>query len=166
MPRIVLAPVVAVALFAAPAAAWAKTIALAGTAPVATITIPDGWDTTAADGGLESLSSDKAVYLSGEIVASEDLKAAGQEVARTLAEQKIKIDPKSQKAVPLNVAGMPGAAISWDASDADGPTQVHMVVLKAKPGQQVVLLRWGDADAEKAHAAEIDAIVKSIAPIK
>ena len=68
--------------------------------------------------------------------------------------------------MPLSVSGMPGAAISWDATDADGPTQVHMVVLKAKPGQQVVLLRWGDADAEKAHTSEIDAIVKSVAPVK
>ena len=166
MLKFVLAPVLAIALAAAMSAAAAKTVTLAGDAPVATITIPDAWDTTATDGGLECLSPDKAIYLSGEIVSSEDLKAAGQEVARTLAEQKIKLDPKSQKAVPLTVAGMPGAAISWDASDADGPTQVHMVVLKAKPGQQVVLLRWGASDSEKAHAGEIDAIVKSVAPIK
>lgn len=158
-------PVLAVALLGA-APACAKSVKLSADAPVATITIPDSWDTTASDGGLESLSPDKTVYLSGEIVASADLKAAGQEVARTLAEQKIKIDPKSQKAMPLTVAGMPGAAISWDATDADGPTQVHMVVLKAKPGEQVLLLRWGDADAEKTHAAEIDAILKSVAPIK
>ena len=151
---------------ALPAAALAKSVTLSSDVPVATLTIPDAWDTTVSDGDAESLSPDKTLYLSGEIVASEDLKAAGQEVAHTLADQKIQLDPKTQKAVPLNVAGMPGAAISWDASDADGPTQVHMVVLKAKPGQQVVLLRWGDADAEKAHAAEIEAIVKSIAPVK
>ena len=151
---------------AVPAAALAKEVKLGGDAPVATLVVPDGWDTAASDGALESLSPDKAIYLSGEVVASEDLKAAGQEVSRTLAEQKIKLDPKTQKATPLTIAGMPGAAISWDAADADGPTQVHMVVLKVRPGQEVVLLRWGDADAETAHAAEIDAIVKSVAPVK
>lgn len=163
MVKVVLALLLVAAL---PAGAFAKQVMLGAGPAVATITIPDAWDTTATDGDVESLSPDKAIYLSGEIVASEDLKAAGQEVAHTLAEQKIKLDAKSQKAVPLTVAGMPGAAISWDAADADGPTQVHMVVLKAKPGQQVLLLRWGDADAETAHAGEIDAIVKSIAPVK
>ncbi len=166
MPKIVFAPVLAVALLLAPATARAKTVTLAGDAPVATVTIPDAWDTTASEGALESLSPDKAIYLSGEIVASQDLKAAGQEVAHTLAEQKIKLDPKSQKAVPLTVAGMPGAAISWEATDTEGPTQVHMIVLKAKPGQQVMLLRWGDAKAEASHAAEIEAIVKSVVPAK
>ena len=167
MPKIVFAPVLAVALLTAAAgAAFAKSVTLAGDSPVATLTIPDAWDTTAADGGLETLSPDKAIYLSGEIVASEDLKAAGQEVAKTLTEQKIKIDPKTQKAAPLTIAGMPGAAISWDGTDEDGPTQVHMIVLKARPGQQVMLLRWGDAKAEADHAAEIDAIVKSVVPIR
>gem|GEM_PF-1062733 len=151
---------------AVPAAVCAKSFPLGGTTPVASITLPDTWDVEPADGGLEALSPDNGIYLSGEIVASEDLKVAGQETARTLAEQKIALKPATQKAVPLTVGGMPGAAIAWDATDENGPTQVHMVVLKAKPGEEVVLLRWGTASAETAHAAEIDAIVKSLAPIK
>lgn len=150
----------------APTGARAKTYQLGGTPPVASITLPDSWSGDTADGGLEALSPEKDIYLSAEIVAADDLKSTGQDLARTLKEQKIELKQDTRKVAPLTIAGMPGASIAWDASDSDGATQVHMVVLKARPDKEIVLLRWGDEAAEKAHAGEIDGIVKSLTPEK
>ena len=166
MPKITVA-VIAIMLAAAwPAAALAKTLKIGSDPAVATITLPDAWDGSAEEGQVEALSSDKAIYLSVETVSAEDLKTAGQDVARQLADQKIELDQKSRKVAPVTIAGMSGAAISWEAKDADGPTQVHMVTLKARPDTEILVLRWGDEGAEKNHAAEVDAILKSLAPIK
>ena len=162
MPKTIPALLIATAVLAAPIGALAKTYKLGGQRPVASITLPDAWSGDVADGGVESLSPEKDIYFSAEIVAAEDLKSAGQDLAKTLKEQKIQLKQESRKVAPITIAGMQGATIAWDASDAEGPTQVHMVVLKAKPDKEVVLLRWGDEAAEKAHAVEIDGIVKSV----
>ena len=154
------------ALLSVPGGAEAKSFKLGGPTPVASITLPDAWSSEAADGGIEALSPEKDIYFSAEVVASEDLKSAGQELAKTLKEQKIQLKQETRKVEAVTVAGMQGAAIAWEAVDTEGATQVHMVVLKAKPDKEVVLLRWGDAAAEKAHASEIDGIVKSVAPEK
>lgn len=160
----------AIVAFAALAAisdpAIAKSYPLGSDPAVASITLPDDWNGSAADGSLEALSPDETIYLSAEIVDAEDLKAAGQELAHLLADRKIVLKGDSRKVEQVTVGGMPGAAISWDATDADGPTQVHMLALKAKAGAEVLVLRWGDADAEKDQAAALDSIVKSLKPLK
>ena len=157
---------VAGVLIGAPAGAQAKTFKLGGPPAVAAITLPDAWSGDMGDGGLEALTPEKDIYFSAEIVAAEDLKSTGQDLAKTLKEQKIQLKQETRKVAPITIAGMQGASIAWEATDAEGATQVHMVVLKAKPDKEVVLLRWGDEAAEKAHASEIEGIVKSVAPEK
>ena len=165
MPKLapLLASTFALTLTIVPAAALAKTFTLGNDPKVATITLPDAWDGDGADGQLEALSPDKTIFLSATTVDAAEVKAAGQEVAKVLAENKIELRQDSRVVAPLTVAGMSGAAISWDATDADGATQVHLVTLKTPAGEGLVVLRWGDADAEKDHAAEIEAIIKSVA---
>ncbi len=168
MPKlaILLAPTVALTMALVPAAALAKVFKLGTDPAVATITLPDSWEGDGEDGEVEALTPDKTVYLSASTVDATDLKAAGQEVAKLLAEHKIELKQETRKVAPVTISGMPGAAISWDATDPDGATQVHLVTLKATPEAEIVVLRWGDADAEKDHAAEIEGIVKSLAPAK
>ena len=164
--RILFAPTLAFTFALVPAAALAKTFTLGTDPKVATITLPDAWDGDGTDGQLEALSPDKTIFLSVTAVDAAEVKAAGQEVAKVLAENKIELKQDSRKVAPVTVAGMSGAAIFWDATDADGATQVHLVTLKTASGGALVVLRWGDADAEKDHAAEIDAIMKSVAAVK
>lgn len=164
--RAVTAIVMAAALAGMPVAARAKTVSLGSDPAVATIAIPDAWKSDVTEGQVEALSPDQTLYLSAEVVPAEDLQATGREVARVLAEEKIDLKQDSRKVAQVTFAGMPGAAISWDATDADGPTQVHMVVIKAKPDFEVLVLRWGNEAAEKYHAADIEGILKSLAPAK
>ena len=168
MPKLatLLAPILAVLFALAPAAASAKVFGLGTDPAVATITLPDSWEGDGTDGEVEALTPDKTVFLSASTVDATDLKAAGQELAKLLAEQKIELKQDTRKVAPLTIAGMSGASISWDATDADGATQVHLVTLKASPDAEVIVLRWGDETAEKDHAAEIEGIVKSLAPVK
>ncbi len=168
MPKLapLLAPILALTMALVPVAALAKVYTLGSDPKVATITLPDAWDGDGADGQLEALSPDKTIFLSATAVDAAEVKAAGQEVAKVLADNKIELKQDSRVVAPLTIAGMSGAAISWDAKDADGATQVHLVTLKTASGAGLVVLRWGDADAEKDHAAEIDAIVKSLAAAK
>lgn len=168
MPKLAtLAPTIAVILAMLPAAAaHAKTFTLGTDPEVATITLPNAWDGDGSDGQLEALSPDKTIFLSATAVDASEVKAAGQEVAKALAENKVELKQDSRVVAPVTIAGMSGAAISWDAVDADGATQVHLVTLKTASGAGLVVLRWGDADAEKDHATEIDAIMKSLAAAK
>ena len=168
MPKLIplLAPALAATIALLPAAALAKVFTLGTDLKVATITLPDAWDGDGADGQLEALSPDKTIFLSATAVDAAEVKAAGQEVAKELAENKIELKQDTRVVAPVTIAGMSGAAISWDAADADGATQVHLVTLKTTSGGALVVLRWGDAEAEKDHAAEIDAIVKSLAAAK
>ena len=165
MPK--LAPFLAVLVALAPATALAKTFTLGTDPKVATITLPDAWDGDGADGQLEALSPDKTIFLSATAVDAADVKAAGQEVAKALAENKIELKQDTRKVAPVTVAGMSGAAISWDATDVgwrDAGASGH--AQDSRPAERWSCCAGATRTPRRTTPPRSTASTKSLAPVK
>ncbi len=150
----------------APQIADAKTFKLGEEKPAAEITIPDGWETEAAEGAVEATSSDKAIYLSVDAIDAKDVAESAREMAKFLAAQKIKVKPETKKVKETRLAEFPTVDISWDATDEDGPTKLSLLLVKIAPQKVVMLTYWRSEAGEKNHGSEVDGIEKSLKSIR
>jgi hypothetical protein len=153
-------------LCAIPSLAHAKAFKLGDDEPVTWITIPDTWEPETYDDGVEGTSADKETYVAAEIVAGNELDEAGKEEDKFFAKQKIKLKDETKKEKKTTVNGLPAYDISWDATDADGPTHVSLTLVKVSDTKLLLLTYWGSAAGEKSNGADLAEIAKSIKPIK
>ena len=81
------------ALFALvlPVAAFAGEIRLPAAAPVASVTIPDSWNPTEIDHGVEAVSPDDAVYLSIEVADEQTTDKIIDDIFAFLEENGVKV---------------------------------------------------------------------------
>ena len=120
----------AASLFLLPGLASAKTYSIPDPNPVAVITMPDDWESTEIDKGVESTSDDEAVYISVEVT---ELKDAAQSIAEAVTWLKSKgvvVDAATQEKKPFSINGMEGVQVQWTGKDEDGPTHVSLTLLQ------------------------------------
>ena len=111
-------------LFALPTLANAKAFKIGDDEPVSWVSIPDTWEPSEIDNGVEGTSPDKETYVAAEIVDAKEIDDAVKEEDKFFAKQKIKIKPDTKKEKETTVNGLKAFDYSWDATDADGPTHV------------------------------------------
>ncbi len=139
-----LAAIFAFALLFAPAGAFAKTFPIPDDDPVATISVPDGWEPKPYDGGVEATSPDGKVYIAVEEVDSDDVGSVAEDGVKWFAKQGVEIDDKSLKTEEMKVNGLPAFDMTMSGKDKDGPTEVGMTLIGAHaPGQVPAVLLLG-----------------------
>jgi hypothetical protein len=153
-------------VFALPAVASAKDFKLGDDVAVTWITMPDTWEPTAIDDGVEGTSPDKETYVAAEIVKATEIKEAGEEAAKFFVKSKIKVDPASKKEKDTTMSGLPAFDVQWNATDEDGPTHVSLTIVKITDEKMLLLTYWGSEAGEKSNLKELSAIAESIKPIK
>lgn len=159
--------VFAVALMCAvPSLAQAKAFKLGDDGAVSWISIPDTWEPSEIDNGVEGTSPDKETYVAAEIVKSGELEAAGTEEEKFFKKEKIKIKEETKKEKKTTVNGLPAYDISWDATDKDGPTHISMTLVKVADDKLLMLTYWGSEAGEKSNGKDLNEIASSIKPIK
>jgi len=134
-----------------PAAAFAKTFPVPAEDPVATVTIPDGWEPKDYDGGVEATSPDGKVYIAAEMVEADEVKQATKEGIEWFDKQGVEIDPDSMKTKDAKEAGADAFELSFTGKDKDGPTAIVIELVKTNMAKKFLMLYfWGaPADAAK-----------------
>lgn len=144
----------------------AKAFKLGDEEAVTWISIPDTWEPSAYDEGVEGTSPDKETYVAAEVVDGKELDEAGKEEDKFFAKQKIKLKEDTKKEKKTTVNGLPAFDVSWDATDADGPTHVSLTLIKISDEKLLMLTYWGTSEGEKSNGSDLKEIAKSIKPIK
>ena len=153
-------------LCALPSLAQAKAFKLGDDGAVSWISIPDTWEPSEIDDGVEGTSPDKETYVAAEIVKATELEQAGNEEEKFFKKEKIKIKEETKKEKKITVNGLPAYDVSWDATDKDGPTHISMTLIKVADDKLLMLTYWGSEAGEKTNGKELNEIAQSIKPIK
>ena len=155
-------------LLALPAAAHAKAFKLGDDSndSITWISIPDTWEPSTFDNGVEGTSPDKETYVAAEIVDGSGLDAAGKDEDEFFAKQKIKIKEDTKKEKEIEMNGLHGYDVTWEATDSDGPTHISLTMLKVADNKLLMLTYWGSEAGEKSNIADLQSISGSIKPIK
>jgi len=156
-----------VAVTLAPGLALADTFPVPAENPVATVSIPDKWESSAYDGGIESTSPDGAIYVALEMVAAKDVKTATEEGVEWFAKQGVEIDPGSLKTKETKINGLDAFDMRFTGKDKDGAAEISLTLVATNAeGKFLMLYFWGSDAGEKANASDLKAIGASIQATK
>jgi hypothetical protein len=160
----------AVALAAAafaPSLAFAKTFPIPDENPVATVSMPDKWESNAYDGGIESTSPDGAIYVALEMVKANDVKSATEEGIEFFAKQGVDIDADSMKTKETKINDLSAFDLQFTGKDKNGPANISLTLVGTNAeGKFLMLYYWGSEAGEKANAADLRAIAASVQATK
>ena len=154
------------ALCVAATAAQAKLFKLGDDGPVASVDIPDGWGPSEISDGVEATSPDRETYVAAEIVDGKDLDDAAEAEGKFFKKQRIVLKTGSLTKESVTLGALAGTDYRWDATDEDGPTHVSMTLLRISDAKLMMLTYWGSPAGEKSNGAALDAIAKSLKPIR
>jgi hypothetical protein len=154
-----------IASLAFTAAAQAATFRI-GTPPVFSIALPDDWESTEIDKGVESTSKDEEIYIAAEVASISKLEDAVTQAVAYLISEGVRIDEKTEKRTEGKISGMDAFFIEYKGVDEDNAaTEVSIGVIVASPTTAVIVTYWGTEEGEKANAAALAGIVNGIKKI-
>ena len=147
--------------------AGAKTFPVPDENPIATITIPDSWDPSEYEDGIQGTSEDGDVYVAVESVESEDIASATALGIKWFAKQGVQLDMDSKQVVEMTLNGMPALSMVFDGRDDDGPTRIGVTLVKTNSAKRFLLIYgWGSLEAREANGRDIDKIIGSLTATK
>ena len=152
--------------FSFPAGTLAEVYTMPDDKPLVSITIPDTWEASELDNGVEATSPDEGIYIAAEIVETADLKKATEAAIKYLIDNGVKIDAATKQERNYKLGGFDTYEVQWSGTDEDGPTEVSVAVVGVSEKQMMFVTYWGSKAAAKANLADLTAIAQSIAPAK
>jgi len=154
-------------LFLSPAYAFAKTYPIPADDPIATISLPEKWEPSEYDGGVEATSPDGSVYVAIEEVLANDVGSTAEEGVKFFAKQGVTINDKSLKTQDIKINDLPAFDMTMDGTDKNGPTQVGMTLVGTNAqGKYLMIYYWGSEDGQKANLPDLKAIADSLQATK
>lgn len=161
---------IALIAFALPAAAFAGEFKLGTEKPLATITMPEDWETNEFDNGVEGTSPD-GLYVAAEVVQAADAKGATEEALKYLISQGVtigEVTAESKDTDTLEVNGMPYAFVDWSGKDKEGDAAVELIIydMTKQNGNFLILTSWGPPALQKAEMDSYQSVLKSVIPIQ
>ena len=155
----------AAALFALslPAISHAATLEFPSDDPIASITIPDDWEPTETDAGVNANSADDAIYISID-VADEETSDVVSDAVTFLQKSGVKVDTATQKESTETLNGMEMTNLDWSGTDDDGDVSIGLSFVSPKPGKLLVITYWGTKGMQEQHGPELQAIITSLKP--
>jgi len=161
------AAIFSLALLLSPTVAFAKTFPIPSDNPIATISVPEGWEPKEYEAGVEATSPDGKIYLAVEEVHANDVGSATEDGVKFFAKQGVEIDEKSLKTEDIKVNGLPAFDMEMSGKDKDGPTEVGMTLIGTNAnGKFLLFYYWGSKEGQDANQAEIKAITGSLQATK
>lgn len=128
----------------------------------AQISIPDSWDPSEVNNGVEATSPDKAVYISAVGVGSEKgMDAEIEDTFTMLKEHNVELDQSSKKEQKFKINGVEANELIFKGKDEDGPATISITFVPIK-NKVVVVTYWVTTSEEEKHSAEVGKIASSI----
>ena len=149
------------------ASAQAKTHAIPDADPIATVSIPDTWETNEYEGGVEGTSPDGTIYFAVEEVVANDVGTAVEDGVKFFEGQGLTIDKANITTKDVKVNGLEAFDMTLPAKDKDGVTSAGMTLVSTNAvGKFLMVYEWGADSAVKANAKDIEAITTSLQATK
>lgn len=155
----------AAALLALAAIARAAEVKFPSEAPIAVITIPDGWKAKNDDGTLDVSSPEDSVYLGIETAETKDAGATLADWEKWLAGEGVKLDEKTRKQSTGSINGAYYAAVDIDGNDKDGPVSIFFATLDIGKNRQVLFTYWAAKDEQQKYLPAVRDILRSVKPL-
>ena len=131
--------------------------------PIATIQIPDKWQSKEVGEGVEATSPDGAVHLLVMPVEANKIAESMGEAMRYLRNRDgITVKSDSVKQEQGKLSGMETRNVSWQGKDMKGDVKIRFTIVSIAEKQPLLVACWGSPEAEKKHEAELNKILQSI----
>ncbi len=132
--------------------------------PAATVEIPDDWQPTETDYGIEGNSPDAGTYISFDVAGAEDMEQVIADVFAFLEENGVTPDPASQTESKGEQNGMVYETMSWKGTDKDGPVTIGVGVVSLSADKIAIVTYWASTETEEKNIPEVNKILASIKP--
>lgn len=132
--------------------------------PAATVEIPDDWQPTETDYGVEGNSPDAGTYISFDIAGAEDMDQVMTDVFAFLEENGVTADPASQKESKDELNGMPFQTIDWEGTDKDGPVSIGVGIIGLSEEKIAIVTYWASTETEAQNLPEVGKILATLQP--
>ncbi len=147
-------------------AGQAATLKFPSEAPIAAITIPDDWDPTETETGIEATSPDTAIYFAIDVADEKTSDKVIEDAVTFLEENGVTIDDATQKQSEEIINGMEMSNFDWSGTDSDGDVSIGLSVLSPSAGKLLVITYWGSKSTQAAHAQALLSIISSLQAVK
>ncbi|WAJ28970.1 histidine kinase [Antarcticirhabdus aurantiaca] len=155
----------ALAALALGSAASAETLQFPSDAPVASITVPEGWTGEETEaGGIQAFSPDETVSFYVDVAASESAEKVLTDAASFLDENGVTIDAASQQDGTGTINGMQAGLTSWNGQDENGPVKITLAAVTASPQNLLIITYWASQEGGETNDAAVQAMVNSLTP--
>lgn len=131
--------------------------------PIATIQIPDKWQSKEVGEGVEATSPDGAVhFLVMPVEANKIAESMGEAMRYLRNRDGITVKSDSVKHEQGKLSGMETRNVSWQGKDMKGDVKIRFTIVSITEKQPLLAAYWGSPEAEKKHEAELNKILQSI----
>ena len=155
--------IVAFAWMALAAPAFSATHQVPADEPIATIQLPEEWQTKELGEGIEAISADGLVRLL--VVPAEGTKISESmlEAMRYIkGKSGIKVKAESEKQERGKVNGMDTRNLSWEGRNEKGEVKISFTVVLVAEKKPLLMAYWGSPQATKKHERELKRMLQSI----
>jgi hypothetical protein len=133
--------------------------------PFVSVAIPDAWETSDIENGIQAQSDDDEVYLTVETTDADSMEAMIDEAIEFLGKNGVTVDEKSMNKREGKVGGHDAINISWSGKDKEGDALIALTIVVLGDDQAVLVTYWASPAGAKKHDKEIDKIADSIKKI-
>lgn len=131
--------------------------------PIATVAIPDKWQTTERADNIEAISPESALHFLIVVPEGRKIAEAMGEAMRYLRNSGgIVVQAESMKKEPGKLNGMETQNVSWNGKDKNGDIKIRFRIIPIAEDKSLLAASWASPAAEKKHQAELDKMLKSI----
>jgi hypothetical protein len=155
------------ALCLVPSLTVAATFPVPAKNPIATVTIPDGWNPKVSGDTVEAASGDGSIYVAFDSVEAADADGMIDAFLDSVKGNGDEVDRASKKTKDVKINNLDASEISYTGKDKEGPTVIKLTLIKTNAPSKVLLFSyWASTSSEATYEKDLQAISSGIQATK
>ena len=132
--------------------------------PIATISIPDKWQTKELGEGIETTSPDGGLHLIAIPPERNKVAEGIGELMRYIRNTgRIVVKPESVKNQTGTTNGLETRNVSWQGTDKDGgEVNIRYTIVSFDNTKSLIIVRWGPPKAEQKYETAVKKMLRSL----